>query len=65
MVIEVKGGRVQRVGGQWESVDGDGTAHHIKDPFAQVTGALHPRAVDDWCEHSTCPPRHTVSVSRA
>ena len=27
MVIEVKGGRVQRVGGRWESVDRNGTAH--------------------------------------
>jgi hypothetical protein len=40
-VIEVKGGRVQRIGGRWESVDRDGAAHRIKDPFAQVTGAMH------------------------
>ncbi len=32
MVIEVKGGRVQRVGGRWESVDRNGTANQIKDP---------------------------------
>ena len=41
MVIEVKGGGVRRVGGRWESVDGSGTAHPIKDPFAQVTRAMH------------------------
>jgi len=41
MVIEVKGGRVQRIGGRWESVDRNGVAHEIKDPFAQVTRAMH------------------------
>ena len=41
MVIEVKGGRVQRIGGRWESVDRNGVGHTIKDPFAQVTGAMH------------------------
>jgi hypothetical protein len=37
MVIEVKGGGIRRIGGRWESTDGSGTAHPIKDPFAQVT----------------------------
>jgi hypothetical protein len=41
MVIEVKGGRVSRVGGRWESVSAGGNRHGIKNPFAQVTGEMH------------------------
>jgi hypothetical protein len=41
MVIEVKGGGVRRVGGRWESVDRNDQANQIKDPFAQVTRAMH------------------------
>ncbi len=40
MVLEVKGGQIRRVGAAntWESVDRDGEAHPIKDPFEQVRG---------------------------
>ena len=56
MVIEVKGGGIQRVGGRWESVDRGGTAHPIKDPFAQVTREMHSlkriaEARPDWAAH--------------
>jgi len=63
MVIEVKGGRVQRIGGRWESVDRNGHANPIKDPFAQVTQAMHRlrrvcRALPAW-------PAHDVRFTRA
>jgi hypothetical protein len=63
MVIEVKGGRVQRIGGRWESVDRNGVAHEIKDRFAQVTGAMHRlrrvyEALPAW-------PAHRVRFARA
>ncbi len=32
MVIEVKGGRVQRIGGRWESVDGSGNGQPDQGP---------------------------------
>src|SRR5690349_17832200 len=32
-VIEVKGGRIERVGGKWYSVDRNNTRFEIKDPF--------------------------------
>lgn len=41
MVIEVKGGRVQRIGGRWESIDRNGVANTIKDPFAQAANNMH------------------------
>src|SRR5688572_19735243 len=41
MVIEVKGGRVSRIGAQWESLDRKGDRHAIKDPFAQVRREMH------------------------
>src|SRR5688500_7215040 len=41
MVIEVKGGRVGRTGGNWESIDGKGDRHSIKDPFSQVRREMH------------------------
>ncbi len=63
MVIEVKGGGIRRVGGEWESVDRNGTAHRIKDPFRQVTGEMHSlkriaEARPDW-------PAHSVRFCRA
>ena len=41
MVIEVKGGGIQRIGGHCESVDRSGTAHHIEDPFRQVADEMY------------------------
>lgn len=38
LAIEVKGGRVQRIGGRWESVDRNGVAHEIKNPFRGRSG---------------------------
>ncbi|MEO8511788.1 MAG: AAA family ATPase [Chloroflexota bacterium] len=63
MVIEIKGGRVQRIGGRWESLDRHGTAHRIKDPFAQVTGAMH--RLKRVCEALPAWPSHDVRFTRA
>ena len=63
MVIEVKGGRVQRIGGRWESVDRNGVAHQIKDPFAQVTGAMH--RLRRVCHQQPAWPSHDVRFCRA
>ena len=63
MVIEVKGGRVQRIGGRWESLDRTGTAHQIKDPFAQVTRAMH--RLKRVCEKQPAWPSHDVRFTRA
>ena len=43
LLIEVKGGRVERDGttGRWTSTDRAGVRHAIDDPFAQVRGAKH------------------------
>ena len=63
MVIEVKGGGIRRTGGQWESVDRNGTAHRIKDPFRQVADEMHDlrriaSSRQDW-------PAHDVRFCRA
>ena len=63
MVIEVKGGGIRRAGGTWESVDRNGTAHRIKDPFRQVADEMHDlrriaSARQDW-------PAHEVRFCRA
>ena len=63
MVIEVKGGGIRRIGGRWESQDRTGTAHRIKDPFAQATREMHSlrrlaTARQDW-------PAHDVRFCRA
>jgi len=63
MVIEVKGGRVQRIGGRWESVDRSGVAHQIKDPFAQVTGAMH--RLRRVCHQQPSWPSRDVRFCRA
>ena len=63
MVIEVKGGGVRRVNGRWESVDRNGTAHQIKDPFAQVTREMH--ALRRVCERLPEWPVHSVPFCRA
>jgi hypothetical protein len=55
LVVEVKGGRVRRIGqsDRWESVDRTGAAHPIKNPFRQVTREMHAlrrvaEALPDW-----------------
>jgi hypothetical protein len=63
MVIEVKGGRVARIGGRWESVDRHGTANPIKDPFAQATREMH--ALRRVCEALPAWPAHRVRFARA
>jgi len=63
MVIEVKGGRVGRIGGEWESVDGRGDRHKIKDPFAQVTREMH--GLRRKCEELPAWPSHRVRFARA
>ncbi|PZR60227.1 MAG: hypothetical protein DLM71_10895 [Chloroflexi bacterium] len=63
MVIEVKGGGVRRVNGRWESVDRNGTAHEINDPFAQVTRQVY--ALRRVCEGLPAWPAHSVRFCRA
>jgi hypothetical protein len=63
MVIEVKGGGVRRVSGRWESVDRTGTAHPIKNPFAQVTRAMH--GLKRVCADLPAWPAHDVRFTRA
>jgi hypothetical protein len=63
MVIEVKGGGVRRVGGQWESVDRTGGVNSIKDPFAQVTRAMH--RLKRVCASLPAWPAHDVRFTRA
>ena len=63
MVIEVKGGRVSRIGGGWESVDGAGDRHHIKDPFAQVTRLMH--GLRRTCEALPAWPAARIRFARA
>ena len=63
MVIEVKGGRVRRIGGRWESVDRNGRANEIKDPFAQVTRAMH--RLKRKCRELPAWPAHDVRFARA
>ncbi len=63
MVIEVKGGGVRRIGGSWESVDRNGNAHTIKDPFAQVTREMH--GLRRKCEDLPAWPSHRVRFARA
>src|SRR5688572_13191238 len=63
MVIEVKGGRVGRIGGQWESVDRNGEAHKIKNPFAQVTRQMH--GLRRKCEELSSWPAQRVRFARA
>lgn len=63
MVIEVKGGRVQRIGGRWDSIDRNGHAHPIKDPFAQVTRAMH--RLKRVCQALPAWPSHDVRFTRA
>ncbi len=63
MVIEVKGGRVARIGGQWESVDRQGNRHRIKDPFAQVSREMH--GLRRKCEELPAWPAHRVRFARA
>ncbi len=63
MVIEVKGGRVQRVGGRWESLDASGNRHDIKNPFAQVTREMH--GLKRKCQDLPAWPSHDVRFARA
>ena len=63
MVIEVKGGRVRRIGGRWESVDRKDGAHQIKDPFAQVMREMH--GLRRVCEATPAWPAGRVRFTRA
>jgi hypothetical protein len=63
MVIEVKGGGIRRINGRWESVDRHGNANPIKDPFAQVTRAMH--RLRRVCHQLPAWPSHEVRFTRA
>jgi len=63
MVIEVKGGRVARVGGRWESLDRNGNRHEIKDPFAQAMREMH--ALRRVCEAMPAWPAGRARFTRA
>lgn len=41
LVVEVKGGAVDVIDGQWQSVDRHGTAHPIKNPYEQAVASKH------------------------
>lgn len=41
IIFEVKGGRVELVGGQWFTIDRFGERHAIKDPFRQAVDSKH------------------------
>ena len=41
IVVEVKGGGVEVVGGRWSTLDRQGRRHAIKDPFQQATESKH------------------------
>jgi len=41
LIFEVKGGRVELVGGQWFTIDRFGERHAIKDPFRQAVDSKH------------------------
>ena len=62
MVVEVKGGKVQRVGGRWESIAAGGNRHEIKNPFAQVTREMH--GLKRKCEDLPAWPSHNVRFAR-
>jgi hypothetical protein len=63
MVIEVKGGGVRRIGHRWESVDRNGHANEIRDPFAQVMREMH--GLRRKCEELPAWPAHRVRFARA
>ncbi|MEO8247387.1 MAG: NERD domain-containing protein/DEAD/DEAH box helicase, partial [Chloroflexota bacterium] len=64
MVIEVKGGGIRRLEpDRWESRDHAGAAHPIKDPFKQVTGAMH--RLRRVCEALPAWPVASVRFARA
>ncbi|MGI8657383.1 MAG: AAA family ATPase [Candidatus Limnocylindria bacterium] len=63
MVIEVKGGRVGRIRGRWESVDRKDNPHQIKNPFAQVMREMH--GLRRVCEAMPAWPAHRVRLARA
>lgn len=46
LAIEVKGGRIERRGTEWFSVDGDGERHRIKHPGEQANAAVY--AMRKW-----------------
>ncbi len=50
LAIEVKGGRIERRGKDWFSVDGGGERHAIKPPVEQVNAAVY--AVRNWLRDS-------------
>lgn len=59
--LEVKGGRVQRNGEQWVSIDRYDEAHRIKDPSVQATAAVRAvgsylRARDSFRKRNLNPP---------
>lgn len=41
VVLEVKGGGIELVGGSWFSTDRNGTRHEIRDPFRQAVDSKH------------------------
>ena len=66
LAIEVKGGRIERRGTQWRSVDGAGESHPIKDPARQANRAAY--ALRDWLRDAHVfrrrrPPRIHAAVA--
>lgn len=50
LVVEVKGGRIERKGGEWFSTDRQGKRHAIKNPADQAYKALY--ATQQWLKRS-------------
>jgi len=63
LVIEVKGGRVGRIGGGWESVNRGGERFGIKNPFAQVMREMH--GLRRVCEAMPAWPSQRIRFARA
>ncbi len=63
MVIEVKGGRIGRIGGKWESLNRGGERFGIRNPFAQVTREMH--GLRRVCEAMPAWPSKRIRFARA
>lgn len=64
LVLEVKGGRIEVIDGQWFSIDRYGVRHAIKDPFRQATDSKHAllRYLRDVPSINPVPPVHHAVV---
>lgn len=64
MVIEVKGGRIQRIGGQWESVDRNGQANKDQGPVRAGDASDASAQARLRCPASVAEPRRALHPRR-